>query len=77
MTYHKAKLIEAGVGFQWPRVFFGALASVWGLAMNPGSTAKRLQNAPQAHKEHKENEWSDPVAAGAANRSTGKISDAV
>ena len=79
LTYHKAKLIEVGVGFQWPRVFFGALASVWGLAMNPGSAAKRFltsaaQNAPQAYKE---SEWSDPVAARAANRSTGKISDTV
>ncbi len=79
LAYHKAKLIEAGVGFQWPRVFFGALASVWGLAMNPGSTAKRFltsadQNAPRAHKEY---EWSDPVAAGTANPGTGKISDAV
>jgi glycosyltransferase involved in cell wall biosynthesis len=30
LNYHKARLIEAGVGFQWMRVLFGVLTAAWG-----------------------------------------------
>jgi len=79
LKYHKEKLIDAGVGFQWSSVFFGALVSICDLALNPGSTAKKFLTFADLSVTgaHKENEWSDPVAADTVNSGTGKISDAV
>lgn len=42
LDYHKKELIEAGVGFSWPRVVMGAVATLWDLAMNPKSTTEKL-----------------------------------
>jgi len=42
LDYHRGKLVEAGVGFNWSRVVLGALSTIWGLALNPLSTAKKL-----------------------------------
>jgi hypothetical protein len=42
LDYHKKKLIAAGVGFNWIRVFVGALATLWRLGMNPKSSLEKL-----------------------------------
>lgn len=49
LDYHKRKLIEAGVGFSWPRVVVGMLATLWHHAMNPKNTIDKLlktRNSP-------------------------------
>lgn len=42
IDYHRRKLIEARVGFSWARVVSGALATLWGLTVNPMNTIKKL-----------------------------------
>ena len=42
LDYHRGKLVEAGVGFSWSRVVLGTLSTIWGLALNPLSAAKKL-----------------------------------
>jgi hypothetical protein len=42
LNYHRRKLVEAGVGFHWSRVVLGMWSTIWGLASNPNSTAKKL-----------------------------------
>jgi glycosyltransferase involved in cell wall biosynthesis len=42
LSYHKRKLVDAGVGFSWLRVVTGALAAISGSVLNPKSTAEKL-----------------------------------
>jgi glycosyltransferase involved in cell wall biosynthesis len=42
LNYHKAKLAEADIGFHWPRLVSGMLSTIWGLGLNPKSTAEKL-----------------------------------
>jgi glycosyltransferase involved in cell wall biosynthesis len=64
LNYHKRKLIEAGVGFSWPRIVRGALATIWGHALNPKSTAEKLLKTRSrlAVSDYEENHVSRPVA---------------
>jgi hypothetical protein len=42
LNYHKRKLVETGVGFSWPRLIRGALATISGHVLNPKSTVEKL-----------------------------------
>jgi glycosyltransferase involved in cell wall biosynthesis len=44
IKYHQKKLVEAGVGFSWPRVVGGALATISRHALAPKSAARKLLN---------------------------------
>lgn len=63
LNYHKRKLVEAGVGFSWPRLVRGALATISGHALNPKSTAEKLlkTRSRSAVSDYKENHVSRPV----------------
>jgi hypothetical protein len=41
LDYHRHKLMEAGVGFSWPRVVKGALATISGHALSPKTTGEK------------------------------------
>lgn len=64
LNYHKRKLVEAGVGFSWPRLVRGALATISGHALNPKSTAEKLLKTRSrlALADYRENHVSRPVA---------------
>jgi glycosyltransferase involved in cell wall biosynthesis len=67
LNYHRAKLVEAGVGFHWSRVVLGALSTIWGLSLNPNSTAKKLLKTKNklTGRGHTESEWSGSIVANA------------
>jgi len=74
LNYHKAKLIDAGIGFHWPRVLFGVLATLWGLVANPISTTKKLLKTGDrvASRGIKENETCGSIAADTGESSRAK-----
>jgi glycosyltransferase involved in cell wall biosynthesis len=45
LNFHKEKLIKAGVGFSRRRVVGGVFETIWGLALQPRSTAQKLLKA--------------------------------
>jgi glycosyltransferase involved in cell wall biosynthesis len=64
LDYHKRKLIEAGVGFSWPRVVKGTLATLCDFALNPRSTTEKLLKTRDSsnHADRKQNHVSGPAA---------------
>jgi glycosyltransferase involved in cell wall biosynthesis len=42
LTYHQKKLVEAGVGFSWPRLVKGVLAAICGYALNLKSRGEQF-----------------------------------
>ena len=64
LSYHKRKLVEAGVSFSWPRVVKGALATISGHVLNPKSTAEKLLKTRSrlALSVHQESRVSQPAA---------------
>jgi glycosyltransferase involved in cell wall biosynthesis len=63
LNYHKRKLVEAGVGFSWPRLMRGALATISGHVLNPKSTVEKLLKTGSrlALSNHKKNSVSGRV----------------
>lgn len=45
LNYHRAKLIDSGIGFQWSRVAFGMMLTLLSLASRPGFIARRLMKS--------------------------------
>jgi glycosyltransferase involved in cell wall biosynthesis len=45
LNYHRQKLLDAGVGFQWWRVVLGAVAAIWGVVSNPTRYFRRTLGA--------------------------------
>jgi glycosyltransferase involved in cell wall biosynthesis len=67
LDYHRQKLVGAGVGFHWSRVALGALSTIWVLALNPLSSAKKLLQTKDKPtlSGGTQNEWSGSIAADA------------
>lgn len=65
LNYHRAKLINSGIGFQWSRVVLGMVSTLLSLASRPGFIAGRLiKSGNQATKFGPEQkEWDGAIAA--------------
>jgi glycosyltransferase involved in cell wall biosynthesis len=69
LDYHRRKLVQAGVGFNRSRVLLGTLSTIWDLALNPLSTAKKLfKTGDKLTLSHStQNELSGSIAANAVD----------
>jgi len=65
LNYHRAKLIDSGIGFQWSRVALGMMSTLLSLSSRPGFIAGRLmKSGNQATKFGPEQkEWDGAIAA--------------